>query len=283
MIDDDTDERHAIVLAESVTDLTAQDRGRFVACGSHGGLFSAHAAAAVGVGGIALNDAGIGLDEAGLRGLWLLDSVGIPAVAVRSALSRIGSATETLQGRIAHINSLAAQLGCRSGMSTREALRTMQRATARRPPLGNAELGAAVESRRLVAAAPTEVWTIDSASMVRPSDTGAIVITGSHGGLPGGKSTRAIRYPVLAAAFNDAGGGKDGAGFSRLGPLDESRVYAVTVAAESAHIGEGASTYGTGVVSHVNRMAARIGVAVGDSCVQFVEKVLSTSYGEDDA
>jgi len=60
------------------------------------------------------------------------------------------------------------------------------------------------------------VWGIDSNSLVRPEDAGTIVVTGSHGGILGGRPETAIRVDALAAVYHDAGVGKDQAGISRL-------------------------------------------------------------------
>ena len=50
-----------------------------------------------------------------------------------------------------------------------------------------------------------------------PEHVGAIVVTGSHGGLLGGKPETALKYDALAALFNDAGIGIETVHF-RLSP-----------------------------------------------------------------
>ena len=87
-----------------------------------------------------------------------------------------------------------------------------------------------------------------------------IVFTGSHGGAVGGVG---VRHRVAAAVFNDAGGGKDEAGMSRLPLLDEMGIPAATVSNSSARIGFGDETYERGVLSAVNRTAEVLGVTVG--------------------
>ena len=84
-------------------------------------------------------------------------------------------------------------------------------------------------------------------------------MTGSHGGLLGGKPETALKYPALAALFNDAGIGIDEAGVTRLQALDARGIAAATVAAASARIGDARSTFEDGIVSRVNCCAAAIG------------------------
>ena len=117
------------------------------------------------------------------------------------------------------------------------------------------------------------VVAIDSASLVRAEDRGAIVVTGSHGGLLGGKPEAALRVEALAALFNDAGIGIDAAGIGRLPALAARGIAAATVAADSARIGDARSTFSDGRLSHVNEAAARFGAA-GMPAREFVDRVI---------
>jgi hypothetical protein len=101
----------------------------------------------------------------------------------------------------------------------------------------------------------------DSVSQVGSADSGALVVTGSHGGIS--CLPYAASVPVWLYVFNDAGVGKDSAGIAVLAALDEARIAAVTVAHSSARIGEARDAWEHGVVSHVNRFAAKLGVATG--------------------
>ena len=94
---------------------------------------------------------------------------------------------------------------------------------------------------------------IDSASMVDPlGDAGAVVVTGSHGGLVGGDPARALGVAAFAAAYNDAGIGIEAAGIARLPALDIRGIAAITVAAASARIGEARSTFEHGNITAMN-------------------------------
>ena len=119
-----------------------------------------------------------------------------------------------------------------------------------------------------------EVWAIDSVSLARAEDRRAIVLTGSHGALLGGKPDHVLEVDVFAAFFNDAGGGKDGAGFARLPTLDPRGIAAGTVSSNTARIGDGRSTYETGVVSHLNETARRLELREGMSAREALARLV---------
>ena len=104
-------------------------------------------------------------------------------------------------------------------------------------------------------------------------------MTGSHGGLLGGKPETAIKYDVLGALYNDAGVGKDDAGVSRLPALAARGIAAAAVAAASARIGDARSTYEDGIVSRVNTHAAALGLRQGLSARDFVARLRSVLAG----
>jgi hypothetical protein len=79
---------------------------------------------------------------------------------------------------------------------------------------------------------------------------------------------------VFAAIFNDAGGGKDGAGYTRLPVLDGRGVAGLTVSNQTARIGDGRSTYETGVVSRINETARRLELREGMSAREAVARML---------
>ena len=132
---------------------------------------------------------------------------------------------------------------------------------------------AGAEHRTLEQAGPPAVWLLDSASLVSDSDAGCIVVTGSHGALLGGRPDTAVKAPVLAALFNDAGMGADCAGIGRLDALHDRGIAAAAVSALSARIGEARSTYDDGVISACNTIAADLGVRVGASAREAVQVI----------
>ena len=114
------------------------------------------------------------------------------------------------------------------------------------------------------------MWALNSASLVAPEHALTIVVTGSHGGLLGGRPDTALKYDVLAALFNDAGIGIDEAGVTRLPALDARGIAAGTVTAASARIGDARSTYEDGILSRINTRAAVLGIAPGMTARDFV-------------
>jgi hypothetical protein len=248
-----------IVTADSITRIGDEAAGAVVVNASHGGLYAAYLAAKLGVAAAIFNDAGVGRDNAGIGGLDYLQDLGIPAATVGHDTARIGDGADMLaRGVITHANPLAAALGCRPGMACPEAAASLQRAeTLRREP------PPALEGAFLLEAGAPPVWALDSASLVAPEHRDAIVVTGSHGGLLGGRPETALKYDVRAAFYNDAGIGIDEAGASRLPALDARRIPAATVSAASARIGDARSCYGDGVLSRVNAGAAALGLAPG--------------------
>ena len=261
-------QKSPILALDSVTQIDERCAGLVLVAASHGGLYSGYLAARGRVRAIILNDAGVGLEEAGIGGLAYLEKLGIPAAAVLHSSCRIGNARDMVgRGIIGHANEPARQLGCVPGLSIRDAaarLVAAARTTGAPPPV-------AEESRFLLADGDPKVWGLDSASLVRPGDAGQVVVTGSHGGLMGGNPALAIKADVLAAVFNDAGLGIDRAGAGRLPALNLRGIAAVTVSHLSARIGDARSMWETGRVSFANQVAAAAGARRGMSVPEFCE------------
>lgn len=113
----------AVVLLDSVTEVTSAHNHCFVVTGSHGGQSAGRYALAVNARLYAFNDAGIGKDEAGIAALAMLDAAGQPAVAVAHTSARIGEAADTWShGVISCTNAAAAALGYRSGTRLRRTI-----------------------------------------------------------------------------------------------------------------------------------------------------------------
>ena len=265
------------IIIDSVTHLELAHRGAVVHAASHGGLYAAAYAAAKGVTAIILNDAGIGREQAGIAGLDLLASLGVPAAAVSHTSARIGDGQHgAAHGILSIVNAPAAALGLVPGMACRTALDRLAAAPlAPSPPPPKSD-----EARNEVVSAGiagAKVIVIDSASLVTPADAGRVIVTASHGGLLGGRPETAIKVPVFAAVYNDAGWGIDGAGVSRLPALDARGIAGACVSAFSARIGDGLSTYHDGFVSAVNATAVRHGARIGQSAIAFCDAMLAAA------
>jgi hypothetical protein len=255
-----------ILTADSITRVAIEAAGAVVVNGSHGGVYAAYLAAKLGVAAAIFNDAGVGRDRAGIAGLEYLATFGIPAAAVGHETARIGEGADMMvRGRITHVNAPARTLGCRPDMTCRDAAVCLQKAAP-----GGREPPAEREGTFLLVADPPAVWALDSASLVGAEHGGTIVVTGSHGGLLGGRLDTALKYDALAALFNDAGIGIEEAGVTRLPALESRGIAAGTVAAASARIGDARSTFEDGILSRINPRAAALGIAPGMTARDFV-------------
>jgi hypothetical protein len=265
-----------ILSAESVTELGAEVRGAVLVAGSHGGLIASYLGASAGAHALILNDAGIGLDNAGIAGLAWLDAIGMAAATVSHLTARIGDGRDGLaRGLISHANAAAARAGVRSGMAAVEAAALLQGAPGpHSPPPPYAE-----GRWKVGGDAGVEVWALDSVGKLMPDDDGRVLVIGSHGALHGGRPDSALNRhgaPVAAraAAFHDAGIGIDNIGTTRLPELERRGIPAVTVSAASARIGDGRSLFATGVLSCVSPAAAKAGAAVGQSLRTWIAQFL---------
>lgn len=260
------------LVVASVTKLGPAARGRVIVTGSHGGAYAAYLAAEAGCRAAIFNDAGVGLEQAGIAGLALCAGLGMAAAAIDHRTARIGDAEDSLRrGRIGHANAPALALGVCPGQSCAEAAARLAAApqpTGRPPPQD--------EARRVIppeTPAGRTLVLIDSASLVRPEDAGRIVVTGSHGGLVGGAPHTALQVDAYAALFNDAGGGIEEAGLTRLPALAARGIAAATVAAATARIGEAASTWRDGVLSRCNAPAAALGAHPGLTAADWIARL----------
>jgi hypothetical protein len=257
---------------DSITQLDASARGAVAVCGSHGALYPAWLAANARVRAVIFNDAALGRHSAGIAGVAWLGGLGIAACAVDYRTARIGDGADTLaSGKVSMVNDVAARHGCLPGQTCRQValclLENAQEEEEKIPEIGETRVRIANSGHR-------EVWLLDSVTLARPEDRRSILVTGSHGALLGGRRDTALEVDVFAAFFNDAGGGKDDAGFTRLPVLDERDVAGATISCNTARIGDGRSTYDTGVLSRVNEVARHLELREGMSVREAVARLV---------
>lgn len=263
----------AVLTIDTATKFDGRHQGAVVVCGSHGGVYPGYLAARAGLRAVLLNDAGVGLDRAGIGCLEYCEQLGMAAVTVAHDSARIGDGEDMRRrGRISHVNRVAAQLGCGPGQMVEQALVKLVLA-----PAWQGEPPPYREGRQVVIHQPGQprVVCMDSVSMVEPEDAGQIVVTGSHGGTLASRPELTLQVDALAALFNDAGIGIDEAGTTRLPALDRRGIAAATVGAASARIGDGLSTYRDGVLSRVNESARARGARPGVTAAELVDLLLS--------
>ena len=115
--------RARVVCVDSASLIRPEDKGQIVITGSHGAIVGGNKTMALQVDAFAalFNDAGIGMDEAGVSRLPVLDERGIAGATVAAASARIGDARSTYEdGVLSRVNMTAQALGGVAGMSARD-------------------------------------------------------------------------------------------------------------------------------------------------------------------
>ena len=112
---------------------------------------------------------------------------------------------------------------------------------------------------------------LDSIAHLLPEHAGAVVVSGSHGGLSAARFVLAQVHGPVVVFFNDAGVGKDEAGIAGLGLLQQAGLAAAAYGHESARIGDAHDGWQHGVLTHMNAQALRLGLLAGmtvaEACV----------------
>lgn len=112
-----------VICVDAAPMLEAGDAGAIAVTGSHAALFRGRPDGLIGpaVYAVFFNDAGVGLDGAGIARLPLLDERGIMAGTVSAASAPIGNSRAILRdGVLSHLNRAATQAGGREGMRLRD-------------------------------------------------------------------------------------------------------------------------------------------------------------------
>lgn len=114
----------SITVTDSITFLNEKNAGDIVVCGSHGGVSAGHYAQKHSLKAVFFNDAGIGKNNAGIKGLDGLNDAGIIACTVDCMSAEIFNGQDTLDnGIITVCNQLAKAKNIREMMTVKEALK----------------------------------------------------------------------------------------------------------------------------------------------------------------
>lgn len=258
------------LLADTITRLGPEAAGAVLVTGSHGGVYAAYLAARAKLRAVVFNDAGGGLEQAGIAGLAWLAGRGMAAASVDYRSARIGDAADMFaRGRISHANAQARACGVEKGQACTEAAALLEK-KASVPQLVVAPMD---EARQVVPGSGCRLVLVDSAALVLPEDAGQLVVTGSHGALFGNDPANALKVEARLAAFNDAGLGPGEVGASRLPALQSRGIAAVTLAAATAKIGDARSGWVTGVISRSNALAEAMGAHEGIPLRRVIEAI----------
>ena len=112
-----------VIACDSASLVGPEDADAIIVTGSHGGSLAARPGYGLAVkarGGV-FNDAGVGIDDAGIRRLEILDVSGVPAATVDAMTARIGDARSAWEtGILTHVNALALERGVEIGITVPE-------------------------------------------------------------------------------------------------------------------------------------------------------------------
>jgi uncharacterized protein YunC (DUF1805 family) len=272
-----------VVLLDSLGDLQPSNTSPILVCGSHCGgsqglaqqVYNCNVRAAF------LNNAGVGKNQAGIRGLAHYEAQGILACAVYHHSAQIGIAADTWEtGTISHTNKHAQAAGIQTGHSVQQAifilLNNNQHSWASLPVTPKSNTLAAIKKEETKAsdsaqnikqctqvqlqglAGTVQVTVTDSITFLNASHAGHIVVCGSHGGVSAGKYAQ--KNQVQAVFFNDAGLGKNNAGINSMDSLSAAGVVVCMVDCNSAEIFNGQDMLNNGIISVCNALAKTKGI-----------------------
>jgi len=212
-----------------------------------------------GVKAIIALDAGIGKDEAGITALATGEQHGVPVASVATLSADVANGRSVAWGTISRANAPARALGVAPGQIAYDAAVRMLKA-----PLGKPVEVAATwdEHPRVVEEYPRgKIWASTSSFVFKRKIPTDVICIAANSGRVFAESL--IEIGPRGGIANDSGMGKNNSGIAGLKILAEHGIAACSVAAMSARIGDGMSTWNDGVISAANTIAMERGVKVG--------------------
>lgn len=218
--------------------------------------------------GVIGHSAGPGLDDAGISGLPVLSRAGVPGAAVSTAAPIADGRGMYDHGVICAVNDIAESIGVRAGMSVRDAAETM--ATRRAQPVQVKKVQHLVhQDERGV------VLALDTIGHGDERINGTVLCMGSHSGTS--MADYLEQYDVLGTITNDAGMPPQRSSVAGMDRLAERGIPSAVVENMSARLGDGRSTWETGIVSEVNAVAIRLGINPGLNAKDAAMRMLAAS------
>jgi hypothetical protein len=212
-----------------------------------------------GVKAIIALDAGIGKDEAGITALATGEQHGVPVASVATLSAEVANGRSVAWGTISRANAPARALGVAPGQLAYDAAVRMLNA-----PLGKPIEVAATwdEHPHVVEEYPRgKIWASTSSFVFKRKMPTDVICIAANSGRVFAESL--IEIGPRGGIANDSGMGKNNSGIAGLKILAEAGIAACSVAAMSARIGDGMSTWNDGVISAANAIAMERGVKVG--------------------
>jgi uncharacterized protein YunC (DUF1805 family) len=179
--------------------------------------------------------------------------------------AEIGVAQDTWDsGIISHINALAEKAGIKVGNTVQDAvirilsvinLISFSQNKMRLESLNIERKESEIASKKQtqIQIGGKTITVTDSITFLDNSNTGDILVCGSHGGVSAGHYAQ--KFQLKAVFFNDAGIGKNNAGIKSLDSLSDAGILACTVDCMSAEIFNGCNTLENGIITVCNQLA----------------------------
>ena len=205
------------------------------------------------------HDAGIGKDEAGVSGLAFAQVHGVPAAAVSAQTAALANGPSMTSATISRCNAAARALGVREGANALDAARHLLAASpGRKVEVADAFDNSIHEVFRIARGA---IYASTSSFVFKSKMPDDVLCIAAHTGRVFAESI--LTLMPRGAIANDAGMGLARSGVAGLPILQDAGIAAAAVAAMSARIGDGLSTYHDGIISAQNALAHSRGVHLG--------------------
>jgi uncharacterized protein YunC (DUF1805 family) len=260
----------AVVLIDSARYCDRRNRDGVVVAASYGGTLPARLVAPHHPRAALFHDVGIAVDGSGITSLAYLEALGIPAATVDGSTGELGNARDMYDnGRISRVNVLAERCGVERGMSVIDAVQRLATGDPGDPTVGT-------KVRRKVIEETTDghkIVVTDSIVFARPEDTANVLVTAGHTGSTGAKFIEEVSPWGFICA--DGGIAKNGSGYAGLAPLDEAGLAGACYDVMTAAMGDAYDAWDRGIISRVNELAVRRGVAVGQTVQEAARRLLA--------
>lgn len=274
-----------IVLLDSLGDLQPDNTSPILVCGSHcgGNRDLARQVKSCNIKAVFLNNAGVGKNQAGIKGLTHYQAENILACAVGHNSAEIGIAQDTWEnGIISHMSSQAEDVGIKIGDSVKEAVAKIINIidlTSSTQKNKNSEClidekkensnKIDLKKQIQIQIDGISITVTDSITFLNENNAGDVVVCGSHGGISAGHY--AHKHAVKAVFFNDAGIGKNSAGVKSLASLSDAGILACTVDCMSAEIFNGQDVLANGIITVCNQLAKSKNINVNMTVIEAIK------------
>lgn len=220
--------------------------------------------------GVIGHDACIGMDGAGIAGLWYLEALGIPAATADGMSAELGNGRDLYEhGTISRLNYPAERCGVRLGMPVAEAAALLRDNDATDVDVGNKIRREVVEehpSGRRIVITDSIVWAY-------PEDAKtSVLVTAGHTGRSG--ASFLLEADPWGFICHDGGMSKNNSGITGLETTAAYGLAGATIDGTTAPIGDAFRGYAEGRISACNDPARNRGVVVGMSVSEAAHRLL---------